>query len=103
MIVLAPEIEASQDVVATVARLPDVHHFMYEHSGVRGQCLAVVPAPYVRRHVRDIAGREGIVFASRLAIVPADDLLIVIDRIVENRKEPSSLPGCQVTRNWACG
>src|SRR5712671_5582042 len=102
MVVLDPEIDASQDVVPAVARLPDVHHLMYEHGGVVGGRGAVVPAPSVRRHVREIAGRERIVFASRLAIVPADDLLIVIYRIVENRKEQSFLPVCQGTRNWAC-
>src|SRR5882757_2663495 len=58
------QIGASQEVVAAVARLPDMHHLMHEHGGLRVGRHAVVPAPYVRRHIREIAGRERIVFAS---------------------------------------
>ena len=58
------QIGASQVVVAAVARLPNMHHLMHEHGGVRVGRHAVVPAPCVRRHIRDIAGRERIVFAS---------------------------------------
>ena len=46
MIVPDPEIEASQEIVAAVARLLDMHHFMDEHSG-DGIVVdeTVVPAP----------------------------------------------------------
>src|SRR5258708_38665924 len=41
-----------------------MHHLMHEHGGLRVGRHAVAPAPYVRRHIREIAGRERIVFAS---------------------------------------
>src|ERR1700722_2282792 len=45
MIVLQPEIDASQGVVAAMARLPDLHHFMNEHRGLPGDLTTVIPAP----------------------------------------------------------
>jgi hypothetical protein len=46
MILPDPEIEASQGIVAAMARLPDMHHFMNEHGGDGIVLFAtVVPTP----------------------------------------------------------